>query len=503
MKIQCDRRVPCHACKRRGLTHLCPSESRKTGEGTRTVLAVTEPLQRRITRLHSRITQLEQELHVLYSQHSSEVHPLLHDCLGDQDNRNQISLLSGNKHSRRQPATIIEAFGTLSISDHGISRFYGPTGSPEVLLCAKPDSCEALGMTEANFSEPYVDSNLNSQTLFSRSFPFVSISPPSDVQENLKSHLPSYDYARAICETYYDQVSWLTCVLTRSQLMHEMLPAIYRRCGNTSSPFSLRNMLSPHGSYAGPHDLALVFIVLAIGSLVQYHPFTDIAEHFQQLAYAAIKMQSVLDNPSLATIQTLHLMSLYNGLAGNDSKNDNCIELTWALRMMAAHLAQSIGLHREGTKWGFSEKELERRQIVFWHLFTIHSWESLFYGRPLGFSLVYIDCGFPQVTDDTKHHTALWRFTADVVNEVISQTFTSDMPSYETIMRLDKIVRDYTVNNDASNGKTEKEVKMMQFMQRSLKESRGSLYSISQNTSVSFILSLNVPSPWLFCTSHD
>lgn len=29
---------------------------------------------------------------------------------------------------------IIDAFGTLAISDHGISRFFGPTGGSEVRL---------------------------------------------------------------------------------------------------------------------------------------------------------------------------------------------------------------------------------------------------------------------------------------------------------------------------------------------------------------------------------
>lgn len=31
-----------------------------------------------------------------------------------------------------QPADVIDAFGTLSISEHGISRFFGPTGGSEV-----------------------------------------------------------------------------------------------------------------------------------------------------------------------------------------------------------------------------------------------------------------------------------------------------------------------------------------------------------------------------------
>ena len=32
-----------------------------------------------------------------------------------------------------QTADAIDAFGTLSISEHGISRFFGPTGGSEVM----------------------------------------------------------------------------------------------------------------------------------------------------------------------------------------------------------------------------------------------------------------------------------------------------------------------------------------------------------------------------------
>ena len=33
-----------------------------------------------------------------------------------------------------QTGEVLEAFGTLSISEHGISRFFGPTGGSEVRL---------------------------------------------------------------------------------------------------------------------------------------------------------------------------------------------------------------------------------------------------------------------------------------------------------------------------------------------------------------------------------
>lgn len=38
-----------------------------------------------------------------------------------------------NMGQSNQTADAIDAFGTLSISEHGISRFFGPTGGSEVI----------------------------------------------------------------------------------------------------------------------------------------------------------------------------------------------------------------------------------------------------------------------------------------------------------------------------------------------------------------------------------
>lgn len=75
--------------------------------------------------------ELEDALAALQAKHSNEPHPLLRsdllsDNLVDDDDMKDASAPPAN------PPEIIDAFGTLSISDHGVSRFFGPTGGPEV-----------------------------------------------------------------------------------------------------------------------------------------------------------------------------------------------------------------------------------------------------------------------------------------------------------------------------------------------------------------------------------
>lgn len=103
------------------------------------VLAATEHLHNRIGKLNSRIRQLEDALHALQSKHSLDPHPLLHkDLLFKDEPEFQDEHEAKEKEADvEQDAVvptgeIVNAFGTLSVSDNGVTRFFGPTGGSEV-----------------------------------------------------------------------------------------------------------------------------------------------------------------------------------------------------------------------------------------------------------------------------------------------------------------------------------------------------------------------------------
>ena len=84
-----------------------------------------------------RIRQLEDALAILQAKCSNEPHPLLSDeapnnSTPDQDEDGPVA---ETKDAHGAP-DVIEAFGTLSVFDHGVSRFFGPSGGPEV--CCPP-----------------------------------------------------------------------------------------------------------------------------------------------------------------------------------------------------------------------------------------------------------------------------------------------------------------------------------------------------------------------------
>lgn len=90
--------------------------------------------------------------------------------------------------------------------------------------------------------------------------------------------------------------------MSRQQLVVELIPAVYKQ---VSVPY-------------GPHDLALLLIVLGIGRLVDLNlqPYNLEAQHYYRLARAAVVLQPVLAEQSVTTIKVLHLMSIYNGMSG-------------------------------------------------------------------------------------------------------------------------------------------------------------------------------------------
>ncbi len=160
------------------------------------------------------------------------------------------------------------------------------------------------------------------------------------VKENvniIREYLPTWERALAMSESYMDSATWIFRSVTRQQLINEMLPAIYGKRTANCSP----------DEYSGPHDLALLFSVFALGSVLDTSLPTPTSEsegeHYNQLALGALCQQPVLEKPSVITIQTLHILSVYNAMLGGDmSGGESTMESTWSLVAVACHLAQTV-----------------------------------------------------------------------------------------------------------------------------------------------------------------
>ncbi|KAG9313263.1 hypothetical protein JVU11DRAFT_6728 [Chiua virens] len=448
LKIKCDKQIPCQSCQRRGCAALCPNGS---FAHVRFVLAATEHLHRRIAKMSERIRQLEDALSDLQSQHSTEPHPLLReDLLGVNHKDDEPSSPPDESGAATHPPEILDAFGTLSITDHGISRFFGPTGGSESDNMPQQDGADTSTPDSARDAD--ITPLPQEVRMFSQAFPFTPIGPTAAVRELIEGHLPNWERASYLTQTYCEQAGWLYHGVSKDQIVDELLPIYY-----SNGP------LKASDDNKSAHELALLFLVFAMGALVDLtqDPANAEAEHYHQISRAAICLQPMLEKPSLVTIQALHMLSIYNAMSGNElSAKETSMETTWSLIVLAAHLSQTVGLHRDSTRWGLPDKIVQRRRVLFWDLFVADAWHSLNTGRPPSFSLAYIDCHFPgggnvHDTDLTDLQAMFeswgYRFACECVAEVATRTLTAETPSYATIMELDRKVREFPIPEDAAH----------------------------------------------------
>jgi hypothetical protein len=105
----------------------------------------------------------------------------------------------------------------------------------------------------------------------------------------VEAFLPSMERAIVLCDLLLEHLSWMFHIVSRQHMVDELIPAVYKQT---------------RVSY-GPHDLALLLIVLGIGALVDLDlpPYNLEAQHYYRLAKAAVTLQPVLGQQSIVTIK--------------------------------------------------------------------------------------------------------------------------------------------------------------------------------------------------------
>lgn len=183
----------------------------------------------------------------------------------------------------------------------------------------------------------------------SKSFPLAPVFNEVDLNYLIQNHLPPWHRARHLSELYLQQAPWFFGAVTKRQLMEETLPLWYAEAtdliypGSVAPPVASENETNEAPS-KGPHELALMFVIFCFGALTDYRlpppPDNEEADMYCKLTRAALNLDPVLDRPpSVATIQTLALLAIYQGLCSGE----NSIESTWGIFGLATKLAQSVG----------------------------------------------------------------------------------------------------------------------------------------------------------------
>ena len=139
----------------------------------------------------------------------------------------------------------------------------------------------------AGYDASYLPAEIN---MCCRSFPFTPQQLAADsVLSSLKSFLPQRQHSLALVETFLEHMSWMFHIVSRQE-MHGVIDIIYDE--------------EQRVEY-GPHDLALLLIVLSVGSMVHLDlpPFNVEAQHYYRLAHAALALQPILAEESFVSVK--------------------------------------------------------------------------------------------------------------------------------------------------------------------------------------------------------
>ncbi|VDB88587.1 unnamed protein product [Peniophora sp. CBMAI 1063] len=434
LKLRCSRVFPCNSCVKKGCAQICPNGSLTTGKGNRFILANTEVLHDKIHELAARVRQLEDALRESHSYVSKDRHPLLTEELLqikrplEREARDELPLPSGSNMLEVTPETseeaeeVLDAVGSLVISDDGKANFFGTTANAWYYLQNEGGDEDA---TNASDNQPWL----------SRTFPFaLTVSETVDqIRAELWNNLPGEDDARQLVENYYQLAGWMYRPVEPDDLWINIFNPVYR--------------MTPDDAYDAvqSHRIAVLYLMFALAELLNLErtPYSKEADFYYKLARTALAVDSVLEEQSIQAIQALVLMCHYMFFAEIHAPR-------WTLMGLVVKLAQSMGLHRDSLRWKMGEDEAKKRRALLWEVVTYDSWQSLTYGRPPSMSMVHVDCQFPEAPiknerGQTDMSFEMWkhRFVENIQSQVHDLAFCAKPASYKVIQELDNKVRTF------------------------------------------------------------
>ncbi|KAJ6455450.1 fungal-specific transcription factor domain-containing protein [Mycena sanguinolenta] len=517
LKLRCDRIFPCSSCIRRGCANLCPTGTLEKGKrGFLKRLEQSLPTYPKAggDAEHSEVamfvardnamTKRIQELEAaLVAAGLSIPGPSGINAEPSQENEGRTKrqrtspasdTLPGSPSTpeRDSPSSVITpvdttdvtlGFGTLTIDVENRSRYIGPSGGAPYLNADlwKINASQTPSSSQDHAAHSHQDqSNMGISILHSSALHYIyllsaadsgaSSRRPSQLEAEIMAKivcLPSYDEAVRIAGLYFKNGSFMQVFalvpylpaerVHRYEIIPEHiffsvhLPAIYPDAVNPYVPANL-------------HVLALGAIVLSLGMFFDLSlPVESVrgrASEFYDLAAAALNISIPLKTDTIPAVQTLHLMTLYFLSTSGEKGGDPA----WQLLGMAMRSIQAQGCHRDGSRWGLPQRELEERRRVFWEthmydrlnctleLILGHSNRSPLVAHTLKETVIMPQsCDTPlpsdtDVTDSTwshmRWHTHKFRF-AILLGRIVDLVFSVTHPTYSVIMELDREINQH------------------------------------------------------------
>ncbi|KAG9313813.1 hypothetical protein JVU11DRAFT_6176 [Chiua virens] len=429
------------------------------GNGSRFVSVAEDVLRRKISTMEERMHLLEDALAIIQldSEGSASLEPLPPiNEEGPSEGARTPEVVQDSMRDDFNKYGLFGVLGSLHLHDGPPSdpAFTGTSGDSEsLLLQAKAFLVESA--SPANHAEEIDPSYFPSEIQRCyQTFPFtpsgISTEP---IQDLIESYLPSSPRSTKLCEIALQTLPWIVFnIVSREHILNELLPTVYERArGQTPARWQPK----PYG----PHDIALLFIVFAIGASLDLSlpPYNAEGRHYYVLSRAALCLQPVFAQCSIVTIKTLNLMSIYNGMCGIESK----LEDSHSLLKLATQLALKIGLHKDPSVWGIIGGDAYERRTCFWNISNAAMWQSLITGHPPVIIPSWIDCLTPTEEEENKYQldgvplgfgTWYFSFVSECLIPVVEVIQVVHPPSYDVVLALDGKIREFLPPQPPSGG---------------------------------------------------
>ncbi|RAK77690.1 uncharacterized protein BO72DRAFT_477267 [Aspergillus fijiensis CBS 313.89] len=347
---------------------------------------------------------------------------------GPSDRRN-----SGYQNPVPQPLGVAGqngSYGTLMLGKGGRSKYLGPTAGSEWLKESETqDASDSPPVTRA--PSPKIPDSVPSQPYRLTpgttpiAFPFNVAASHVSTRE-LLSRLPTKEEAETLVGSYYRYCAW----------HHDVAPkASFQKTFDRIYKFAEGVSVSPR---VNPQEIALVFIVLAQGTLfnIEMPNYDPSAEDWLHLSELALVKGRFLSNNMVAGLQTLHLMAHLHLHLDKGGRGDNA----WPLWGLVMRLVQAMGMHRDGARWNLPPDVIEERRKVFWELNAADTFQAHCFSRPCAMNPEHCDVAFPSEPENAtgeKSYSILRFELSQLSSEILHMAMKVHKPPYSAVTDLD------------------------------------------------------------------
>ncbi|EJD41074.1 hypothetical protein AURDEDRAFT_186731 [Auricularia subglabra TFB-10046 SS5] len=390
------------------------------------ILADTQQLHEKIDAMSKRIAELEDALAALQSQISDEKHPLLSDDLVLVKAPPLTQDVSVAALAKEATDKLAENFGTLTLGER--ANFFGQHAAADYVITEESQ----LETPASTVSLPL------DILLLAGSFPTTNIRDTRcQVAIELATWLPSAPQALKLVQAYYTHFAWLFNLIPEDEFSETIFNRVY--AGPVASVADIT-----------PHDLGLLFVIFAVACLAdpERPPYSAEGSNYYQLSRASLGLDSVIDHPTIQAVRAVHLLATFLQLCDHPNSATTC----YSLMGLTAQLCHSLGLHRDDTEWNLSDRERHNRRNLFWEFASFNTWTSFALGRPASFSPAHVDAKVAADPERYLDSNGKWQislrywshsFIQQVLFKVMDQAFGVTPPTYTTVMRLDRLVREH------------------------------------------------------------